>query len=60
MGSGWDAFCGRFGVVGSLFRFLWKQRLWWMAPLIFVLLILGMLLIFAQQSAIAPFIYTLF
>lgn len=51
---------GRLRVVRSIFRFLWRERLWWMIPLVAVLLISGALLLFAQQSAFAPLIYTLF
>jgi hypothetical protein len=32
----------------------------WLIPMVSVLLMLGLILIFAQSSAIAPFIYTLF
>ena len=48
------------GTMGELLVFLWQQKLWWMIPMVVVLLLLGILLIFAQSSAIAPFIYTLF
>lgn len=48
------------GVVGELFEFLWKQRLWWLIPPVAVLVLVGLLLVFAQGSAVAPFIYTLF
>jgi uncharacterized membrane protein len=48
-------------VVSELFRFLWKRKMWWLVPLIFVLLIVGIMLIIATASpALAPFIYTLF
>ncbi|HJY80548.1 MAG TPA: DUF5989 family protein [Candidatus Binatia bacterium] len=46
--------------MGELLVFLWERKLWWMLPMVSVLLLLGILLIFAQSSAIAPFIYTLF
>jgi hypothetical protein len=36
-----------FGVVGELLSFLWKQKLWWMIPMVAVLL-LGLLPIFAS------------
>lgn len=48
------------GIVGELVRFLWKQKLWWLIPALVVLLALGLLLIFAQSTPLAPFIYTLF
>ena len=50
----------KFSIVGELFGFLWAAKLWWMIPMVFVLLVLGGVIILAQSSAIAPFIYTLF
>jgi len=47
-------------VARELLVFLWAAKLWWMIPMVVVLLLLGMLIIFDQSSAIAPFIYTLF
>ena len=48
------------GVVSELMGFLWKRKLWWLTPMVFVLLLFGLLLIFASASGIGPFIYTLF
>lgn len=50
----------RFGVAGELIVFLWERKLWWMIPMVVVLLAFGLLLVLAQSTAIAPFIYTLF
>ena len=50
----------RLGIMRDLFGFLWKQRLWWMIPMIAILLLFGLLLLFAQSSPLAPFVYTLF
>lgn len=47
-------------IVGELFTFLWQRKLWWMIPIIVVLLLFGLLIFFTQSSAVAPFIYTLF
>lgn len=55
-----DELSRRLRTVRDLFRFLWQQRLWWLIPMVFVLLLVGAVLIFAQGSAVAPFIYTLF
>ena len=41
-------------------RFLWQRKLWWMIPIVVVLLLFGFLIFFTQSSAVAPFIYTLF
>jgi hypothetical protein len=50
----------RFSTVAELTGFLWQMKLWWMIPMVFLLLMFGGLVVFAQSSAIAPFIYTLF
>ena len=49
-----------FVVVGELLSFLWKRKLWWLIPMVAVLLLFGLLLIFASASGVGPFIYTLF
>lgn len=49
-----------FGVAGELLAYLWKRKLWWLIPMISVLLLIGLLLIFATVSGVGPFIYTLF
>ena len=49
-----------FGVVSELLSFLWKRKLWWLVPMVAVLLLFGLLLIFASASGVGPFIYTLF
>jgi hypothetical protein len=48
------------GIVGQLMNFLWQRKLWWLIPMVAVLLIFGLLLIFAAASGVGPFIYTLF
>ena len=44
----------------DLWGFLRERKKFWLAPIILVMLLLGALLIFAQGSAVAPFIYALF
>ncbi len=50
----------RMGIIGELLLFFWQRKWWWLTPMLLVLLLFGGLVIFAQSSAIAPFIYTLF
>jgi hypothetical protein len=50
----------RLGIAGELLGFFWQHKWWWLTPMIVALLLVGALVIFAQSSAIAPFIYTLF
>lgn len=47
-------------VVGELLVFLWGRKLWWLIPMVSVLLLFGLLMIFATASGLGPFIYTLF
>jgi len=44
----------------ELWKFLKVRKKWWLLPIILVMLALGGLLMLAQGSAVAPFIYTLF
>jgi hypothetical protein len=48
------------GVAGELVRFLWRRKLWWLVPMVIVLLLFALLLVFASASGVGPFIYTLF
>lgn len=50
----------KIGIIGELLAYLWERKLWWLIPVVTVILIFGLILIFAQGSGIAPFIYTLF
>ena len=47
-------------IVGEFFQFLRQEKKYWLAPIAVVLVLFGLLLVFAQSSAIAPFIYSLF
>ena len=48
----------------ELFRDLWLfmriRKKFWLAPIIIVLLLLGVLIVFAEGTALSPFVYTLF
>lgn len=44
----------------DLWGYLLERRKFWLAPIIFVVLILGALIVLSEGSAVAPFIYTLF
>ena len=47
-------------LLGELWDFLKVRKAWWLAPIIIMLVLVGMLIIFSQSSAISPFIYALF
>ena len=50
----------RMSIAGELLQFFWRSKWWWLTPMILVLLAFAVLIIFAQASPIAAFIYTLF
>lgn len=47
-------------LVRELWAFMRARKKWWLLPTIVLMLLVGALLIFAQGSALAPFIYTIF
>ncbi len=47
-------------ILRDLWLFVKERRKFWLAPIIVILLLLGLLIVFGAGSAIAPFIYTLF
>ena len=47
-------------LIKELSSYMRVRRKWWLAPVIIVLVLVGGLLVLAQGSAIAPFIYTVF
>ncbi len=51
---------GRGGIAREMWTFLKVRKKWWLLPIILVLLLVGALLVFAQGSVLAPFIYTIF
>jgi hypothetical protein len=48
------------GLISELWAFMKVRKKWWLAPIIIVMMLVGALLVFAQGSALAPFIYTIF
>lgn len=47
-------------ILKDLLLFLRERKKFWLAPVIIVLLLLGVLIVFSSGSAVAPFVYTLF
>jgi hypothetical protein len=47
-------------VLGELFQFLRQEKKYWLVPIVIVFALFGLLIVFSQTSAVAPFIYTLF
>ena len=50
----------RANTIKELLAFLWENRLWWIIPFVIVLVLVGLLIVFAQTSPVTPFMYALF
>ncbi|HYE33110.1 MAG TPA: DUF5989 family protein [Methylomirabilota bacterium] len=50
----------KLAILKEFWNFLRVRKKWWLAPIVFFLLIMGMFLVMAKGSALAPFIYSLF
>jgi hypothetical protein len=47
-------------ILKELWEYMKVRKKFWLAPIILLMLMLGVLIVLAQGSAVAPFIYTLF
>lgn len=47
-------------VLGQVWEFLKYRKKYWLAPIVFLMVLIGFLLVVAEKSVLAPFIYTLF
>jgi hypothetical protein len=50
----------KLSIFGELWQFMRVRKKFWLGPIMFMLVLLGMLIVFTQGSALAPFIYALF
>ena len=50
----------RISIFGELWAFMRVRKKWWLGPIMIFLLLLGVLIVFTEGSALAPFIYALF
>ena len=51
---------GKKRVLVEFWQFLRKEKKYWLMPIVIVFVLFGLLIVFGQSSAVAPFIYTLF
>ena len=47
-------------LLGEVWDFLKVRKAWWLAPIIIMLIVAGILIVFSQSSALSPFVYALF
>jgi Family of unknown function (DUF5989) len=51
---------GKFSILREFWNFLRVRKKWWLAPVVLILLALGLILVLTEGSALAPLIYSLF
>jgi len=47
------------GLLREVWDFMRVRKKWWLLPIILLLILVGVLIIFGQSSALSPFIYAL-
>lgn len=47
-------------ILKELWLFMKVRKKWWLGPVIAILILLSLIIVFAEGSALAPFIYALF
>ena len=47
-------------LLAEFWDFLKTRKKWWLGPIVFIMLLMSLLIVFTEGSAVAPFIYTLF
>jgi hypothetical protein len=50
----------KLGLLSELWVFMKARKKWWLGPIVLMLVLLGLLIVLTQGTAVAPFIYTLF
>jgi len=49
----------KLGTFGELLKFLWKRKLWWLIPIVVLIVLIGLFIIVTASTGIAPFLYPL-
>ena len=50
----------KFSLIAEFWDFLKTRKKWWLGPIVFIMLLMSLLIVLTEGSAVAPFIYTLF
>lgn len=51
---------GKFAILAEFWEFMKERKKWWLGPIVLMLVLLGLLIVLTQGSAVAPFVYALF
>ena len=55
-----EKFKSKIVTIKEFIGFLWERKLWWLIPMILLLLVIGLVLVISHGTVFAPFIYVLF
>lgn len=58
--EGVSTMTGKFAIVAEFWQFMKERKKWWLGPIVIMLLLLGLLIVLTEGSAVAPFVYALF
>jgi hypothetical protein len=47
-------------LLAEFWDFFKTRKKWWLAPIVFIMLLMSLLIVLTEGSAVAPFVYTLF
>jgi hypothetical protein len=50
----------KLSILAEFWQFMRVRKKWWLAPIIIVMMVLSLIIVMTQGTALAPFIYTLF
>ena len=50
----------KLAILAEFWDFFKTRKKWWLAPIVFIMLLMSMIIILTEGSAVSPFIYTLF
>ena len=53
-------FFSQLSILKEFWLYMRVRKKWWLGPIIFILVVLGIFIVLVEGSAIAPFIYTIF
>jgi drug/metabolite transporter superfamily protein YnfA len=51
---------GKLEIVSEFWQFMKERKKWWLGPIVIMLILLGLLIVLTESSAVAPFVYALF
>lgn len=50
----------RFRIITRLFKYLWDNKMWWLIPLVALLVVFGAIIVLGHSTPLGPLIYTIF